>query len=64
MNNMKLPRLVINVSITTDKAASEMTLNVRWKSERMILSPAESICFDGIWNVNLMHKNQGNYVEK
>jgi hypothetical protein len=64
MNNTKLPQLVITVSITTDKAASEMTLNVRWKSERMILSPAESICFDGIWNANLMHQNQDNYVEK
>ena len=52
------------VDITTDKAALAMRLNVGQESERMSLGPAESICFDGIRNVNLMHQNWGNYVKK
>jgi len=46
------------------QSSGSRRLNVTRKSERMVLGPAESICFDGIWNVNLMHQNQGNYVVK
>ena len=38
----------ITASNTNDKAALAMRLYVRPKRERMVLGPAESICFDGI----------------